>query len=230
MPMRRPFVLWGADHLMVLGMLAAGVVLVLTIGRRLPARADRRLRHAIAIALGLNEALSWFLATAAGEVRIPLQLCDLALFFAVWSLWSPRAWRCELAYFWAMAGSVQAIATPDLAHGFPDYWWIKFFVGHVGVVLSVVYLAATGRVTATHRSIWRVWAWSNAYAAAAGLLNWGFGTNYGYLARKPVQPSLLDYFGPWPWYILAIEILALASFYAYYAPFAIARRWARHVT
>ncbi|PIQ83756.1 MAG: TIGR02206 family membrane protein [Candidatus Omnitrophica bacterium CG11_big_fil_rev_8_21_14_0_20_63_9] len=226
----RPFVLWGADHLIVLGVLAAGVVLALTVGRRLPPHADDTWRRATAMALGINEGLSWFLATAAGEILIPLQLCDLALFFAIWSLWSPRAWRCELAYFWAMAGSVQAIMTPDLAYGFPDYWWMKFFAGHVGVVLSAVYLAATGRVEATHRSIWRVWAWSNVYVAAAALLNWSFGTNYGYLARKPMQPSLLDYFGPWPWYILAVEVLALASFYVYYAPFVIGRRWARHVT
>jgi hypothetical integral membrane protein (TIGR02206 family) len=81
------------------------------------------------------------------------------------------------------------------------------------VVLSVIYLAVTGRVAPTPRSIWRVWGWTNAYAAAVGLINWVAGANYGYLAHKPMQPSLLDYLGPWPYYILAMEAVALASLY-----------------
>jgi hypothetical integral membrane protein (TIGR02206 family) len=104
---------------------------------------------------------------------------------------------------------------------------VKFFVTHCGVVLSVIYLAVTGRVAPTQRSIWRVWALTNVYAAIAGLVNWTFGTNYGYLASKPTQPSLLDYFGPWPWYILVMEAVALASFYLCYAPWALAMRYAR---
>ena len=40
-----------------------------------------------------------------------------------------------------------------------------------------------------------------------------------------MQPSLLDFFGPWPWYILALEAAALASFFLYYVPFVLIRRW-----
>ena len=49
-------------------------------------------------------------------------------------------------------------------------------------------------------------------AAIAGLLNWQLGTNFGFLARKPVHPSILDYLGPWPYYILVCEGLAPALF------------------
>lgn len=215
---------------MVLGALAAGALLAIVTGRWLRQRDDALLRRTVAVGLAINELFSWVLAAPSGVARMPLQLCDLATFLSVWALWHPRRWHGELAYFWAMAGSLQAILTPDVTVGFPDYWCIKFFIGHVGVVLSVVYLAASGRLAPTHRSVWHAWAWTNVYAAVVGLVNWWAGTNYGYLARKPLQPSLLDAWGPWPWYILAMDVAALASFYLYYTPFVIGRRWARHVT
>lgn len=226
MPPGRPFTLWGTDHLAVLFATGA-VVVALVAGRgRLRGSADRGWRRGIALALLANECSAWVVAALQGSVRVPLQLCDLALGLTAWALWSLRPRVCELAYFWGLAGSLQAVLTPDVHVGFPDYWWLKFFLGHCGIVLSVVYLAASGCVQPTSRSIWRVWALTNLYAAAAGVVNWAVGTNYGYLARKPAQPSLLDAFGPWPWYLLGMEAAALVSFAVYYAPFAVARRLA----
>ena len=220
----QPFAWWGIDHRVVLALTAGGSVALLIGRHRLRRSPDARFRQGLAIALFGNELIGWTWAAAHGVVRVPLQLCDLALLVTVWALWSLHPGASEVAYFWGLAGSLQAILTPDLRLGFPDYWWVKFFLTHCGVVLSVVYLAATGRVRPTHRSVWRMWALTNLYAAVAGVLNWACDTNYGYLARKPAQPSLLDYFSPWPWYILALEGAALLSFYLYYAPFVFARR------
>lgn len=227
----RPFVLWGPDHLAVLALTIAGTLALVVSRGRLRRANDVLARRGLAALLLANEVIAWGWAAAQGVVRVPLQLCDLALLLTVWALWSLRRGVSVVAYFWGLSGSLQAILTPDLRQGFPDYWWVKFFLTHCGVVLSVVYLAVTARVAPTARSVWRVWGLTNVYAAIAGLINWGFGTNYGYLARKPMQPSLLDYFGPWPWYILVLEAAALASFFLYYAPFALAQRFrspARH--
>lgn len=206
----------GVDHLSVIALTAAGAVAVVWWARRVrkPHPAAERLVAAVLLA---NEGASWIVALLRYTVRVPLQLCDLAVLLMAWALWRPRSPAVsEVAYYWAMAGSLQALLTPDLQRGFPDYWWVKFFVTHCGVVWSAVYLAASGRLALTHGSVWRIWGLTNLYAAAAGLINWGWGTNYGYLARKPSQPSLLDYFGPWPQYIIVLEVAALASFYLYY--------------
>ena len=124
--------------------------------------------------------------------------------------------------FLGIVGEPQAIVTPDVRSGFPSYWWTKFFISHCSVLLGAFYLGLSGHVVPTFRSVRRVFLASNLYAAMAGALNWMFGTNYGYLAHKPAHPSLLDAFGPWPWYILGMEAVTLISLTLCCAPCALA--------
>jgi uncharacterized membrane protein YwaF len=56
-------------------------------------------------------------------------------------------------------------------------------------------------------------------------INFWLDANDFYLVEKPVNPSILDYFGPWPWYILVTEGLAFVFFAIAYVPIAIARKY-----
>ena len=58
-------------------------------------------------------------------------------------------------------------------------------------------------------------------AIVVGLVNVAWGTNYLYLCSKPVNPTLLDRFGPWPLYIVVVDALALGVFWLLELPF----RW-----
>lgn len=224
------FVLFDTGHLAILFALTLAAIGLIMGRRSLARRNDRPVRQAIAAGLAGNELISWIVAARYGQARVPLQLCDVALGLTVWALLGGGRPVRELAYFWGLAGSVQALLTPDVRAALTSYWAVKFFLGHGGIVLSVVYLALTRRVQPTRRSVWLAWGWANVYAVAVGYLNGLFGTNYGYLAHKPVQPSLLDYFGPWPYYILVMEVVALASCYLAYMPFAFRRRTARRTS
>ncbi len=219
--MRQPFHPWTPDHLAVLALTAAAAGW-LGFGWKPHASARTWARVAAAL-LFVNETAALWIAWQQGHPRIPLQLCDIALFLSVWALWGAPTLVMELAYFWGLSGSLQALLTPDLHQAFPDYWWIKFFITHSGAALAAVYLGRSGRVAPTPRSLWRVWGLTNVYAACVGIVNGIWGMNYGYLAHKPSQPSLLDQFGPWPWYLLSMEGVALLSMALCYAPFALRR-------
>ena len=209
-------------HLAVLAavpILAAG----LAIWARARPAVVRPLRTALAVAIGLHEAAWYVLALARGWVAppfgLPLHLCDLVLWATVYGLLSLDRRVLENVYYLGLGGTGMALLTPDLAAALPSWPAIAFFVAHGGVVASVLFLVLSGALRPGPGSWWRAFLWVNAYAAVVGAVNAIFGTNYFYLCEKPRAPSLLDLLGPWPWYVVAGEGVALALFALLYLPF-----------
>jgi hypothetical integral membrane protein (TIGR02206 family) len=151
----------------------------------------------------------------AGNLRwaysLPLELCHWVLIAAVIGLVRPSQLSSEITYFWGAAGTLQATLTPDITEGFPSWEFIQFFWSHGGILLATVYFIARG-FRPRRGSVLRMMLALNVYAAVVGIIDAVLGWNYGYLCAKPLQPSLLDFLGPWPWYLLWVELIALASF------------------
>ncbi|MGD8207718.1 MAG: TIGR02206 family membrane protein, partial [Thiohalocapsa sp.] len=125
----------------------------------------------------------------------------------------------EVAYYWGIGGGLQALLTPDLADGFPSWRFLLFFLGHGLVVVGVVYATVALRLRPRPVSLLTVPMLTLGYAALILALNLWLDTNFLYLMAKPAQGSLLDWFGPWPWYWLGLVLAALLSFAVLYSPF-----------
>jgi hypothetical integral membrane protein (TIGR02206 family) len=111
-----------------------------------------------------------------------------------------------------------ALLTPDVGGG-PGWATVQVFVAHGAVVASVLFLVFARALVPRPGSWWRVFLAVNAYALAVALFDWRFGTNYMYLREKPASATLLDWLGPWPWYLVAGEGVALALLWALHLPF-----------
>jgi len=155
---------------------------------------------------------------------LPLHLCDWATFTGVVALVTRRPLAFELTWFWAMAGTTQALLTPDLAVRPPEISWYTFYLSHGGVVAAALLLTWGAGMRTRPWAAFRIFAWSQLYLATVLGLNGLLGTNYGYLCAKPENPSLLDHLGPWPWYLLSLEGLALALFWLLDLPFRLTER------
>jgi hypothetical integral membrane protein (TIGR02206 family) len=144
------------------------------------------------------------------QTSLPLALCDVALIVAALACWSPHeSLPVELTYFWGMAGTLQAVITPDLSAAFPQLVFFEFVVGHLGIVIAALYLVVGLRLAPRPGSVVRVLTITAAYTAFVGFFDWLTGSNYMYLAAVPIHPSLLSVLGPWPWYILSAAGLAV---------------------
>jgi hypothetical integral membrane protein (TIGR02206 family) len=149
---------------------------------------------------------------------LPLDLCTLSVFLTAWVLIARSQRIFEIVYFWGLGGTTQALVTPELFHGFPNAAFLFFFAGHGLVVIGVVYATLALRLRPYPRSVLRVAAMTLALAAAVFVINLLLGTNFMYLMAKPMQPSLLDWFGPWPWYLAGLFATALLTFAVLYLP------------
>lgn len=222
MPPAARFAPFGPVHLAILAAVPAAAFLLARLVRARPAW-ERPLRVALAAALLVNQLAYLAFAARRGWIDpprgLPLELCDVAVWLAVAALLGAPAWAGEALWFFALAGTTQALVTPDLGVAWPSYPAVKFFLGHGGTVAAALFLAFAGRLRPRRGAWWRALLLVNVYAAALLLVNLAAGTNYMYLRAKPTAPSLLDHLGPWPWYLLACEALAAASFFLLALPF-----------
>jgi hypothetical integral membrane protein (TIGR02206 family) len=153
---------------------------------------------------------------------LPMHMCDWAVVVSVVTLWSANRRWFEVAYFWGLGGTLQAVLTPDLRFGFPDVRFISFFIAHGVIIVAVGYMMLTRRLRPYPISIVRVFAWSEVYFVMALIANYFSGMNYGYLSRKPEAFSLLSYLSDsWTVYLLQMHGLAAVFFGLLYAPWAI---------
>lgn len=156
------------------------------------------------------------------EHALPMHLCDWALLAIGSALWF--RWRTcfEIAYFWGLAGTFQALFTPAIA---PDLHWFRkfvFFFVHAGIVVGILHLLVTVRWRPTPRSLVHVVAASEFYLALALLANAVSGGNYGFLSHKPETASMLDIFSDNPvLYVVQINLTAFVFFAVLYLPWLI---------
>lgn len=154
---------------------------------------------------------------------LPLQLCDIATLTAGCALITKRPLLCALTYFWGLAATMQALLTPALTVGFPHMAFVMFFVQHFAIVAAAFYLPLV-EGWRPRQPLWKapleVYFWSVVYLVVAMTVNKLLGTNFAFAAHKPVNPSLIDQLGPWPWYLLSMQGIALVFFYLLTLPFA----------
>jgi hypothetical integral membrane protein (TIGR02206 family) len=214
---------FGLEHAATLVLLTAVAILVCRILRRGSARVRLLVRLALAgfLSIGLLFALVDALPLRGHEWLdiLPLHLCDLAVVIGAWAILSLRQTPVEILYFWGLSGTLIAMLMPDVDRGFPDSRCLSFFALHGGVAVSAVALTFGLRIRPRPRANLKVFGLTNAYAALVGVVDLVAGENYLYLRTKPSQPSILDVMGPWPWYLLAADVLAFVLFGALMIPF-----------
>ena len=187
---------------------------------------------AAALAAGLVAAeVGWWIYLAVTGARgadlataLPLQLCDTAIFIAALALLLRTQLLVELTYFWGLAGTIQALITPDLPQHYPSFPFFQYYVAHGGIVTAALFLVVGLHQWPRRDAVLRVLAITIVYVVVVGAIDAATGANYLYLRSKPPSGSLLDLLGPWPWYVAWATLVGLALLLLLDAPF----RWLRH--
>jgi hypothetical integral membrane protein (TIGR02206 family) len=217
-----------ASYDIVLTITVLGSASICLLARLHPGRWTLWARWGLAAVL-LGDAVTWLWSTISvypfsWATSLPLPLCDLAALVASVALVTGWPVMVELTYFWGLAGTIQALITPDLSVPFPHVEFFEYVIAHVGIVMAAAFLVIGLAMAPRRHAPWRVLAITAAYTAFVGGVDALTGGNYMYLAHLPSATTLLSYLGPWPWYVLSAVGVAVVLVLALDAPWWLLRR------
>ncbi len=153
------------------------------------------------------------------QKELPFHLCRLTAIMAPFVFFKRNRFWLGVFYFWILVGTMNANITPDLKNGWPHYDHIIYFLTHGFLNVLPFYAIFVFGLRINFQDIKNTFWVTNAYLVFTLILNYLLGSNYFYTMRKPEVASLLDLMGPWPYYILAGEVLIMGFFLIFYLPF-----------
>jgi len=219
-----PFILFGAAHLLALGIIVVINILAVIWGRKTSDENRKRFRWALAAVLIVDEFLwhLWNFTTGQWTLQtmLPLHLCSVFVFLSAYMLVTKSYSIYEYAYFLGIAGATQALLTPDAGiYGFPHFRAFQVMISHGAIITASVFMTLVEGYRPTWQSLKRILIGGNIYMAVVFVFNLLIGSNYLFIAHKPATASLMDALPAWPVYIIFIEIIGVVVCLLLYAPF-----------
>ena len=172
------FQTFGASHLAAMALTLAVPALLAGIARRAAsATVAAALGHLLAAVLLVNEVSHWAYRLAeVGPARfaqnhLPLHVCGLAVLLTSAALLSRNQRSYEVAYFWGLVGSLNAVVTPGLEADFPRFRFFQYFVAHSGIVAGVLYATWGLGMRPTLGGLFRAFLYLHLLAAVVAVVN-----------------------------------------------------------
>ena len=220
----KPCISWGTSHWAPLIALVIIAILCVSFAKRfLSKKHQKRLLLALSVIPLLCYLTYLTIQIATGAFRIqndlPVHLCRFIALMGPYVYWKENKLWTGIFYFWIIVGTFNALIAVDLKYDIPHWSYLLYFTMHGTLILLPVYYCLVMGHRVRRKDLWNAFWATNVFLVVAFIVNFAIGSNYFYVAHKPDVASLLDYLGPWPWYIVAIEFIALILFYVAYLPF-----------
>jgi hypothetical integral membrane protein (TIGR02206 family) len=225
-PRFEPF---GALHAVTIAIVLVVIAGVIVLARRGPVTRA----HAIGRGLGLGLLVYYALDTAVRVAylgvplahNLPFEICNALFFIAAFALYRRHRVALEVTYLWAFAATLHALITPTPGEGFPSVEYVRYFAAHGLLVLAGAYALLGLDVPIGGWSILRASIALQLLEGIVAVVDLVFDQNFMYLRRPPPSPTLIDSLGPWPIYLVSLELVGIASFALWTGVAVLVRRW-----
>jgi len=159
------------------------------------------------------------------KTELPLYICRLVTFFLPFMMFYKSQKMFGVLYFWILAGTFNALVTPDIDFGFPHYTAIIYWILHGGLVSTILYAIFVYKMRPKAKDMITAFWIGLVYLGSIHGFNLLIDANYSYTMQKPAGGSILDHLGPWPLYLFTGQILAFVLFLILYLPWFIKDRF-----
>lgn len=212
-----PFSLFSTSHISAIFILCVSVAILWYMKNQLKVvRNVGVIEKSFAITLVIADMgyYLWLIFTDRWNIQdsLPLELCSISLVLAVILLWTGNRHLYDIVFYAGIGGALQAIITPVLDIDFPHFRYFHFFFTHIGIIVTAMYFTWVKDYRPTFKGILKTMLILNLLLPGIFIINRLTEGNYMFLQRKPTNGSLLDFLGPYPWYILSLEGVAFLTF------------------
>lgn len=143
------------------------------------------------------------------KTDLPCHLCNIVAIMAPFVMWYRNRFWLGLFYFWVFVGTLNANLTPDVEYGFPHYTYFTYWLLHTGLLLLPLYAIFNYGLKINWKDFKNALLGINGLLVMSLIINFSIGSNYFYSRQKPEVASILDLLGPWPWYLITGQFLAV---------------------
>ena len=218
--MEDKFILFSNEHLITVGIGFISCILLVFLGFFTEKKATFAKIVAIVV-LGVKIAELLFRHHYYGETvaeLLPLHLCPIVLILSIFMMFFHSEILFQPVYFWSI-GAFFAILMPDIRDGMSNFASQSFFITHFFILFSTAYAFVHFRFRPTKAGFLCSFLLLVTLAFIMYFVNNKLGTNFLYVNHPPVTKSLMDFMGPWPYYIFSLAGIDIAISFFMYLPF-----------
>ena len=218
--MEDKFILFSNEHLITVGIGFVSCILLVFLGFFTEKKATFAKIVAIAV-LGVKIAELLFRHHYYGETvaeLLPLHLCPIVIILSIFMMFFHSEVLFQPVYFWSI-GAFFAILMPDIRDGMSNFASQSFFITHFFILFSTAYAFVHFRFRPTKAGFLCSFLLLVTLAFIMYFVNNKLGTNFLYVNHPPVTKSLMDFMGPWPYYIFSLAGIDIAISFFMYLPF-----------
>lgn len=208
-----PFELFGTAHVVTVLIMAVIGAAILLVARKY----SKPVKYFLLISLIIMD-LSYRLwgglyQSVHLDVLLTLHLSSAAVFLSIVLLIHFNQKAFDVLIYWAFLAVPQAIITPGITrYGFPHLRFFHILWIHITVILVVLFLLLIEKKRPSKKSLQNALIVTHLYGAGVFFVNMYFHTNYMFIGRKTSAQTLIDFLGPWPWYIVILDFILILCF------------------
>lgn len=219
-----PFYLWTLQHAMpVLIYSIIGICCIWYAKKRLDRAGQKKLLLGLslipALAFGVHTVLKLAIGTYTIQDDLPIHICRILALAAPFVYWKENKFWVGIFYFWILAGTLNAVITADIRFAYPHWNYFVYFIMHLGLIPLPIYYAIVLGNRIKLKDMWNAFWVANIFLILTMAINFSIESNYMFTRHKPEVATIMEVLGPWPWYLVGLQFIAVVLFIILYLPF-----------
>ena len=185
-------------------------------------KAKKYFSYFIILILLINQGMDFYregILSNRWQDGLPLHLCDFSTMAIVLYFLTKKRDFFIFAFFFGISGGGMSILTPDTVYGFPYIGYIQSQIGHTMILMGVTYAMIIDKQRPYLNDVLKALIYASILLLFTYFMNYLLGTNYWFLAEKPIGNNITSFMRAEPFHIIDLYIAAILICYSMYLPY-----------